>query len=72
MNTLAVISLISAFVGLPCCIGSIVAIVVGAIALNQIKRTHQEGYGLAVAGIVIGVATLLVYLIIAIFSMPSH
>ncbi|MGE2818188.1 DUF4190 domain-containing protein [Mycobacterium heidelbergense] len=69
MNGLAIASLISSFTGVFCCIGGIVAIVLGAIALGQIKRTHQDGYALAVAGIVIGVATLIVVLIVAIFAM---
>ncbi|EUA12819.1 hypothetical protein I546_2141 [Mycobacterium kansasii 732] len=71
-NTMAIVSLVSSFVGVFCCIGSIVSIVMGTIALNQIKQTREDGYGLAVAGIVISVATLLVYLIVAIFSIPSH
>jgi hypothetical protein len=50
----------------------VLAIVLGVIALNQIRQTRQEGYGLAVAGIVIGVGTLLVFLIIAMFSIHSH
>lgn len=69
MNGLAIASLISSFTGVFCCIGGILAIVLGAIALGQIKRTHQDGYALAVAGIVIGVATLIVVLIVAIFAM---
>jgi uncharacterized membrane protein len=40
----------------------------GTIALDQIKRTRQEGFGLAVAGIVLGVAGLVVALIIGIFA----
>jgi uncharacterized membrane protein YidH (DUF202 family) len=72
MNTMAIASLVSSLVGVFCCIGSIVAIVLGGISLNQIKQTREEGYGLAVAGIVIGVATVLVYLIIGIFSLPSR
>ncbi|BBX95564.1 DUF4190 domain-containing protein [Mycobacterium lacus] len=72
MNTMAIVSLISAFVGVFCCIGSLVAIVLGVMAINEIKRTREEGYGLAVAGIVIGVATLLVYSIIGIFSIHLH
>lgn len=70
MNTMALVSLISALVGVLCCIGSIVGIVFGAIAINQIKQTREEGYGLAVAGIVIGIATLLVYMIAGIFAIP--
>ncbi|MCE3299430.1 DUF4190 domain-containing protein [Mycobacterium tuberculosis] len=70
MNTMALVSLISALVGVLCCIGSIVGIAFGAIAINQIKQTREEGYGLAVAGIVIGIATLLVYMIAGIFAIP--
>jgi hypothetical protein len=69
-NRLAIASLISSFTGLFCVIGSIVALVLGIIALNQIKQTRQQGYGLAVAGIVIGIGTQLVVWIIAIFSIP--
>ena len=72
MNGLAIGSLISSFVGVLCCVGSIVAIVLGAMALDQIRRTRQEGYALAVAGIVIGVTGLLVYLIIALFALHSR
>jgi drug/metabolite transporter (DMT)-like permease len=72
MNGMAVGSLIASFTGLLCCIGSIVAIVLGTVAIDQIKRNRQEGYALAVSGIVIGVAGLLVYLIVAIFAMHSH
>jgi hypothetical protein len=72
-NGLAIASLISSFTGFLCCaVGSIVAIVLGVVALNQIKQTRQEGYGLAVTGIVIGVGTLVVFLIVAMFSMRSH
>ncbi len=72
-NGLAIASLIASFTGFFCCvIGSVVAIVLGAVALNQIKQTRQEGYGLAVTGIVIGVATLVVFLVIAMFSIHSH
>ncbi len=71
-NALAIASLIASFAGVFCCIGSIVAIVLGTIALGQIKRTRQDGYGLAVAGIVIGIATLAVALIVAIFALRSR
>ena len=69
MSGLAIASLISSFTGVFCCIGGILAIVLGTVALGQIKRTRQDGYALAVAGIVIGVATLIVSLIVAIFAM---
>lgn len=71
-NGLAIASLIASFTGLLCGIGGIVGIVLGTIALDQIKRTRQDGYGMAVAGIVIGVATLIVGLIVMIFAVHSH
>ena len=62
-NTLAIISLVGAVVGLLCGVGSIIGIVCGAVALNQIKRTREGGHGLAVAGIVIGVASLVISIV---------
>lgn len=59
-NTLAIASLVASLVGLVCGIGSIVGIVLGTVAVNQIKQTRQQGYGLAIAGIVVGIATLVV------------
>ncbi|MFZ1163530.1 DUF4190 domain-containing protein [Mycobacterium sp.] len=64
-NGLAVTSLVSSIVGalssFMCLIGvpiTIVGIVVGVVALNQVKRTNQQGRGLAIAGIAIGAAAL--------------
>jgi hypothetical protein len=71
-NAMAIASLISSFTGLLCCIGSIVAIVLGTVALDQIKRTREGGYGLALAGIVTGILGLLIWLIVAVYSMHSH
>jgi hypothetical protein len=47
-NTLAVLSLVLAFVCAPA------GLVVGIIARRQIRRTGEEGAGLALAGIVVG------------------
>jgi hypothetical protein len=68
MNRLAIASLVTSFTGLLCILGAIAAIVLGTIALEQIKRTREGGFGLAVAGIVIGVGGVLVSLIVAIFA----
>ena len=46
-----------------CGIGSIIGIVLGVVALNQIKQTHEGGRGLAIAGIAVGAVTLLINLI---------
>lgn len=47
-------------------IGSILAVIFGHVAIGQIKRTGASGYGMAVAGLVlgyIGVAILLLLII---------
>jgi len=72
MNGLAVGSLIASLTGFLCCIGGFVGIVLGMIALDQVKRTRQDGFALAVAGIVIGVASLIVSLIVGIFALHSR
>jgi peptidyl-prolyl cis-trans isomerase B (cyclophilin B) len=53
-NTMAIVSLVSAFLFPP------LGIVFGHISLSQLKRTNEEGKGLAVAGLAIGyVVTIL-------------
>lgn len=60
-------------------IGSILAVILGAVALRQINESggHQEGRGLAIAGIVLGslgLLTLLAVILLAIgglFAAPT-
>src|SRR5690606_28430774 len=47
-NGMAIASLVTSFLIAP------LGIVFGHIALSQIKRRHEEGRGLAIAGLVIG------------------
>jgi hypothetical protein len=47
---------------------SIVGIGLGIVALNRIKETRERGYGMAVAGIVVGVVTLLIGVLIATYA----
>ena len=42
-----------------CGLGSLAGVVLGVIALSQIKRSRQQGRGLAIAGIVLGALGLL-------------
>lgn len=65
-NSLAITALVCSILGLaPFCgfLFSIVGIVSGAVGIGQIRRTGQSGYGLAITGIVIGVVTLLVWMV---------
>ncbi|KIA60961.1 DUF4190 domain-containing protein [Nocardia vulneris] len=58
-NGMAIGALISSLVGFfTCGIGSIVGIILGVVALGQIKQTGQEGRGMALAGIWIGVGMI--------------
>jgi hypothetical protein len=52
-------------------VGSILALVFGYVALGQIKRTNQQGRGMAIAGIVlgwIGVAMIALLILVAIVA----
>jgi hypothetical protein len=55
---LAIASLVASVIWL-CGLGSIAGIVMGVIALNQVKHTGEHGRGLAIAGIAVGAVTLL-------------
>lgn len=66
-NGMAIASLVCALVGICCGVGSILGIIFGFIALNQIKRTGQGGAGMAKAGIIIGfvlIALWIIYVIV--------
>jgi hypothetical protein len=51
-NVFAIVSLVSAF------FIAVVAIITGHIALSQIKKTGEQGRGLALAGLIIGYAEI--------------
>lgn len=59
LSTLAVVSLATALTGF----GAVAAIITGHFALAQIKQQHRNGRGLAIAGIVIGYATIAIWII---------
>ena len=70
-NKLAIASLVVSLFGLICGVGTVfalVGIVFGAVALNQMKRTGERGYGQAVTGISVGIATLAFNLVWLIFA----
>ena len=81
-NGLAIASLITsiagvvlgiplAFIGIGLLI-PVVGAVLGGVALSQIRRTHQPGRGLAIAGIVIGCLTMVAMLfLLALFVLTA-
>lgn len=68
-NVLAIVSLISSATGLLCFVGSLAGIITGVIAIGQVKRTGEKGYGLAVSGTAAGVLGLILYLVLLAYSL---
>ncbi len=78
-NGLAIGSLVASIGGFPllfACYAGVAAwiagIVLGIIALNQIKQTPQVGRGLAIAGIAVGVVGLVVAALAAILLIAAY
>ena len=83
-NGLAIASLVVSLCVFCWGVNAIVAIVLGIVALNQIKRTKQDGRGLAIAGIAVSSAQLalgIVWLILVVVlahagssssDLPAH
>jgi hypothetical protein len=70
-NSLAIASLVASLVGFLCWLGSIAGIVLGIVAMNQIKQSREEGHGLAIAGIAIGAISLIVGLLFFVVAFNS-
>lgn len=74
-NGLAIASLVCSLVGWICGIGPIVGLVLGIIALNQIKKTGQDGRGMALAGVIIsGISIVMIvlwFIFVAIMAATS-
>jgi hypothetical protein len=66
-NGKAIAALVTSLVGLLFCgLPSIAGLILGIVAMRETKRTGQDGYGIALAGTIIGglvVALWLIYLI---------
>lgn len=75
-NGVAIGALISSLVGFVTCgLGSIIGVILGVVALNQIKQSGQEGRGMALAGIWIGVGAfvlgLLYFVVVIVVGFSS-
>lgn len=64
-NTLAIVALISVF------FVNLLGIILGHIALNQIKTTGEGGRGLALAAVIIGYASVVIGIIVLIVVLGS-
>jgi len=67
-NGKAIAALVTSLAGLMFCgLPSIAGIILGVIAMRETKRTGQDGFGLAVAGVAIGalvLALIIVYIVV--------
>jgi Domain of unknown function (DUF4190) len=69
-NSLAIAALccgVGQFVAGP--IGSIPAIILGAMSLRQIRETGEDGHGMAVAGLVLGIVGTLLFVLAVAFMV---
>jgi hypothetical protein len=67
-NGMAIASLVTGIAGFFTGITSILAIIFGAVALNQIKKDpSQDGKGMAIAGIILGSIVLFLAILAIIF-----
>jgi hypothetical protein len=65
-NTLAVVSLvagIASYVFVPV-VGAVVAVITGHMARSQIRTTREQGGGLALAGLILGYAHLVIVVLV--------
>jgi hypothetical protein len=60
-NVLAIVSLVASCVGF-----ALPGVILGHIALHQIKRTGEQGHGLALAGLIVGYVMFAITLILVV------
>lgn len=66
-NTLAIVTLIAGILGF-----NIIAVILGFVSLNQIKKSGEQGRVLAIIGLILGFIALIGFLIwIIIFSVAA-
>jgi Domain of unknown function (DUF4190) len=75
---MAIGAMVASLVGLPLyigcgigVIGSIVGVVLGIVSLNQLKQSQQQGRGMAIAGIAVGGASLMLFAVLLIIAGAS-
>ena len=73
-NGLAIASLVCSIGGLLVPLGGVLGIIFGFVARNQIRRSNstQGGAGLALAGIIVGFAEILIYAVVLVDVISSH
>lgn len=67
-NVLSIVAFVLSLLGF-----NVIAIVLGFIGLNQVKKTGERGRGLAIAAIIIGFVSIAIFIIIwiAVFALAA-
>jgi hypothetical protein len=69
-NTKAIAALVTSLVGLMFCgLPSIAGLILGVIAMRETRRTGQDGYGIALAGAIIGGLVAVLWLFYFVFMV---
>jgi hypothetical protein len=68
-NGLAIASLACSIFGVFCCLTALPGVVMGHIAMSQIKRSGEDGKGLALAGLIIGYVAMAIVVIFFILAL---
>ena len=63
MNVLSVVGFVLSLVGF-----NVIAIILAAIGLSQIKKKGERGKGFAIAAIIIGAISIIIFIIVLIVS----
>jgi hypothetical protein len=71
-NGISIASMVLGILSMICCtifVAAILALVLGFVGINQIKNDQsQKGRGMAIAGIVLGCASILIGIIVWVFG----
>lgn len=74
-NGMAIASLACSVAGLICCLPAVVGLILGFMGMRETRRTGQDGYGLALAGAIIGglitAGTVLYVLVLIVVAATS-
>jgi hypothetical protein len=72
-NGKAIASLVTSLAGLFFCgVPSVVGLILGIIAMREVKRTGQDGHGMALAGVIVGALAIvgwILYVVVIIFMV---
>lgn len=73
-NGMAIASLILSAVGWVVCIGPILGVIFGFVALSQIRQSQgrQTGSGLAKAGIIVGFAVIALFIVLVVIGSINN